>query len=81
MNKAQFIAYLAPQFGDEVVKVFQTAPGGGVVDALTAKAFFENAKQSKEMLATGQKAPEGKTDFEDDVPCRKSRGTAINING
>jgi hypothetical protein len=42
---------LAPQFGDEVVKVFQTAPGGGVVDALTAKAFFENAKQSKEMLA------------------------------
>jgi hypothetical protein len=42
---------LAPQFGDEVVKVFQTAPGGGIVDALTAKAFFENAKQSKEMLA------------------------------
>jgi hypothetical protein len=42
---------LAPQFGDEVVKVFMNAPGGGVVDALTAKAFFENAKQAKEMLA------------------------------
>jgi hypothetical protein len=41
---------LAPQFGDEVVKAFQSAPGGGVVDALTAKAFLLNAKQSKEML-------------------------------
>jgi hypothetical protein len=41
---------LAPQFGDEVVKAFMSAPGGGVVDALTAKAFLENAKQSKEML-------------------------------
>ena len=42
---------LAPQFGDEVIKAFQTAPGGGVVDALTAKAFLLNAKQTKEMLA------------------------------
>ena len=44
---------LAPQFGDEVIKAFQTAPGGGVVDALTAKAFLLNAKQSKEMLNAG----------------------------
>jgi hypothetical protein len=42
---------LAPQFGDEVVKVFMSAPGGGIVDSLTAKAFFENAKQAKEMIA------------------------------
>jgi hypothetical protein len=44
---------LAPQFGDEVIKTFQTAPGGGVVDALTAKAFLLNAKQSKEMIKAG----------------------------
>lgn len=44
---------LAPQFGDEVIKAFQTAPGGGVVDALTAKAFLLNAKQAKEMIAGG----------------------------
>ncbi len=42
---------LAPQFGDEVVKTFMAAPGGGVVDALTAKAFLEDAKQAKEMIA------------------------------
>ena len=51
------LAVLAPQFGDEVIKVFVDAPGGGIVDPLTAKAFFENAKQSKEMItgAIGRK--------------------------
>jgi hypothetical protein len=44
---------LAPEFGPAVIKSFQKADGGGVVDALTAKAFFQNAKQTDEIIKGG----------------------------
>lgn len=40
---------LAPEFGPAVVKSFQKAPAGGIVDANTAKAFFQNTQQVAEM--------------------------------
>lgn len=42
------LATIAPEFGPEVVKAFQKAE---VIDANSAKAFFENAKQVTEMMA------------------------------
>lgn len=44
---------LAPEFGPAVIKSFQKADGGGVTDALTAKAFFLNAKQTDEIIKGG----------------------------
>jgi len=41
---------LAPEFGPAVIKSFQNADGGGVTDALTAKAFFLNARQTDEII-------------------------------
>ena len=40
---------LAPEFGPAVIKSFQKAPAGGIVDANTAKAFFQNTEQVAEM--------------------------------
>jgi len=44
---------LAPEFGPAVIKSFQNADGGGVSNAITAKAFFQNAKQTDEIIKGG----------------------------
>lgn len=41
---------LAPELGPAVIKALQTSSGGGVKDALTAKAFFENIKGTEDMF-------------------------------
>ena len=44
------LARLAPEFGDEVIKSFNTA---GVEDVLTARAFFDNAKDLETLIKNG----------------------------
>ena len=48
----QRLTTLAPEFGDPVIKSFINTADDAVpiTDALTAKAFFENAKQVEEMM-------------------------------
>ena len=44
------LARLAPEFGDEVIKSFN---GAGIEDVLTARAFFDNAKDLNTMIQNG----------------------------
>jgi len=44
------LARLAPEFGDEVIKSFNQA---GVEDVLTARAFFDNAKDLETLIKNG----------------------------
>lgn len=49
LEAKQRLTTLAPEFGDAVIKSFQTAKVP-VQDAQTAKAFFQNAKQAADIL-------------------------------
>jgi hypothetical protein len=44
------LARLAPEFGDEVIKSFNTA---GIDDVLTARAFFDNTKDLEVIIKNG----------------------------
>jgi hypothetical protein len=44
------LARLAPEFGDEVIKSFNTA---GIDDVLTARAFFDNTKDLEAIIKNG----------------------------
>ena len=44
------LARLAPEFGDEVIKTFNKS---GVEDVLTARAFFDNAKDLETLIKNG----------------------------
>jgi len=44
------LARLAPEFGDEVIKSFNTA---GIDDVLSARAFFDNTKDLESMIKNG----------------------------
>jgi hypothetical protein len=44
------LARLAPEFGDEIVKTFNKS---GVEDVLTARAFFDNAKDLETLIKNG----------------------------
>jgi len=44
------LARLAPEFGDEIIKTFNKS---GVEDVLTARAFFDNAKDLETLIKNG----------------------------